>query len=565
MNANIDRLAEVYGAVLQDTIRNRFICINTQERQNFIQAIRSAPNNYITCDILINTDEIMRSIPNIQTHKAVEYAVYFSYFQWIENQIRMPIEGYDPDVPIAYINEVYNLFNVRPQQIQPARQYQQPYGGHQQPGMSVGSYPVGGVHRTTPQVNQSNIGVRSGATTWTQAPSRTQAPYQNQMEPQPVHNPIPEVTSKLVQLTSHSVTFSMTTIDKEGNEVNKSEHDKFHEEVMEAKNRDSSALTVPTVVINEASTEEEEQLRLENSLIKPKGSQLVEAIIISQDSEDDAREIMSCTKARFTSLDREVLTSLSNQNEPYLYTDIAEVVKSIRVLNSKSLSTVARALEAATVINIDTILNGILDKNVVHPIDVVFIRDEIITSINNTLGSVLGLTPTSYCKSLSEFTPKDSSTDMLSILTKAIKKKSTSPVIEYLDIPAELNRAVTRVLGKISTSDNDIELSRIIGVGYISRNLEDLKFGASIAKQGYITTSMDSLQEITDIVRDAIATHGEYHLLTKDGYMLALTTSAVPTKRNNRDDDPSGGLLFARIDGINAVNMRLADIAEAIM
>lgn len=553
MNANLDWLANQYGALLRHETEV-FVNHAPQERSKFLD-YNDRNNKCITIDILQDIDNIMRG-GRKQPREAVRDALYFNYFMWIENVMQMPITAYDRVVNAGYIDTLYRDMGVQPplppqplhhRNTQNVRSYQQP-----QPVMG-GQYQVQNVRRMPPQ--QANSG-------YTQMPiSHTQTPYQPAVA-QPACSPIQEVTEKLVRLTNRTVTFSMKTIDKEGKEVNINDHAKFHEDVLAAKNKDYVDVAAPIVTVGEANSEDAELDRLGNSLLRPKGLQLVEVIMTPP--EDEVDKVMSCPKSWFTSVDREVLSILSTTGGSYLYTGVAHLESAVRVLTPKALNKIVTALRGAELTNIDTLLTGVVEANAVHPIDVAYLREEIITSLNNVLGTVLGLTPTSYFHDLSALTPTSSSGNILQLIVDSIKEQSTSPIIKYLDIAAELNNAVTRVLGDITVvDDSDILLLRKVGVGYISRNLEELRFGSSILETGYVTTTMDSLQEIADTVQQAIRDYGEYHLLTSDGYTLVLSTSVVSTSRNP-GPDPSGGLLFARIDGVNAVNKRLSALLSDI-
>lgn len=554
MNANLDWLGDQYGGYLLEEM-NVFVNRARREREALLR-FNDRNNKCITADILVDIDNLVRQC-RLSPRDATIHAIHFNYFKWIENVLRQSITQYDRTVPEKYIDEVYLLMGEQPplppqpmhhRNTQNVRSYQQP-----QPVMG-GQYQVQNVRRMAPQ--QANSG-------HIQMPiSHTHMPCQPSVVNQPASSPIQEVTEKLVRLTNRTVTFSMKTIDKEGKEVNINDHAKFHEDVLAAKNKDYVDVAAPIVTVGEANSEDAELDRLGNSLLRPKSLQLVEVIMTPPEDEDD--KVMSCPKSWFTSVDREVLSILSTTGGSYLYTGVAHLESAVRVLTPKALNKIVTALRGAELTNIDTLLTGVVEANAVHPIDVAYLREEIITSLNNVLGTVLGLTPTSYFHDLSALTPTSSSGNILQLIVDSIKEQSTSPIIKYLDIAAELNNAVTRVLGDIRVvDDSDILLLRKVGVGYISRNLEELRFGSSILETGYVTTTMDSLQEIADTVQQAIRDYGEYHLLTSDGYTLVLSTSVVPTSRNP-GPDPSGGLLFARIDGVNAVNKRLSALLADI-
>ena len=538
--------------LLQDEF-GRFTAIQPREnpraREEYVYFIRN--NRQYDADLLPkvikNADLLLIERHVNDPNEAMKLAIYMMYFVWVIDGDKRshPVDAimrYDDSVPQNFIEYLLNLLNIDTRPVNPPRY------GNQQPQLQGRSYSNTSSGRQAP--------IAPPPVQWTQGRGGVQAPFShdNTRDTQPVVRPtqLPEAENRLVTITRQSVRFSvMPTIDKRGNTVNQEDHSKFYQDVLNAE----LAAPAPTGTLVEINSEAMAESTLLHNLSVPESSRLVSAIITEEREDGNIESGLEYT-TWFKTIPGDVMQQLSLRKENYLYTSYFTPEKELTFLTSdqNKIKIAVKALKSASLENIDTVLSGLVDNGLVHNIEVLMLREYIVSSINSVLQTRLGLSPDWFEFDLSKYVPKDTK-GYMDKFTQAIRDNSTSPIINELDIEAELNRGVTDVLQDIEVEDNKITVSQSGGVGYITVNLERFPFGEAIEKVGYVTTDISTLHEIAETVSEAICTKGEYLLMTKDGYLLSITT--IASGIGSRPTSGFGKVVFIRRVGINMMAKQL--------
>jgi hypothetical protein len=365
-----------------------------------------------------------------------------------------------------------------------------------------------------------------------------------------------EEESRLVAITRQRVTFSvMPTIDKKGKQVNVDDHKKFYEDVLASE----VIAEAPTGTLADLDSESLNEAMLEFELTTPKMSRLVDTIITEAVGEEEL--IVLNGRDWFTAFDPDTLTKLNSRRDDYLYSGVASIETKLGLLtgDKKKIDIAISALNGAKLENIDTLLTGLVNNGVVSNIETILLRENIIEHINSICQTRLGLSPGEFVFDLSKYVPKDVN-GYMDNFTNGIRSVSTSGLINEIDIEAELNRGVSDIIGSVKLSDNgkSITLSRAIGVGYISVSIDKFPFGEAIVENGYVTTDVVTLRETAEIIKSVIRDYdGEYILMTKDGYLLSISTIAAPRNKNSSRNNAWGGVLFIKQIGVNMMSKQL--------